>query len=276
MEPHLLVVLATLVYGFIGVLVHQLNGFDLFSLAFLRLSFAALALFFAGVYFKKLRVSRNLLANAFVGLTLAIGLPSYFQALRLTTVSTCLVVEYVAPAFAALLSLVFLKENLDRNKTLALALAFLGVLTIGYFQGISLNGGVLYALVTAVCYGSSIFAQRVVGKSGEDPINATLWQSISAVALLSLVTLPSLQLPSSPFQWFILAVLGAVCFALPFGLINAALSKLSSATVGSLLYLEIFFGTLFAWAFLGEVPPVATIVGGVMILSSAYLVSGEK
>jgi drug/metabolite transporter (DMT)-like permease len=66
---------------------------------------------------------------------------------------------------------------------------------------------------------------------------------------------------------------GIFCTALAFLLYSIGLKQLGATMSSVILLIEIVFGILFAIVLLGEVPTVATAVGGALILLSVIVIS---
>jgi drug/metabolite transporter (DMT)-like permease len=268
--------LATLLWGFIGLFPRFVASVDVFSFAFYNKLFAALFLLVFSVFWLrknplKTRNPKSLFAAGFFTCLVAVSL---VNAYRDTQISTATVLFYAGPIFASLLSLVFLGEKLSVRKISALLLAFCGVLAISGLS-FSLSQGVLYALLAGVFYGFQIFFQRKIGKNGEEDSAVTsLWQN-GVVAILLLPFALQNPVPSSN-SLFLLAIDGVFCFGFSFILFNEALKRASAATVGSLAYLEVVFATLTALLFLGESPSPQTVLGGALVIAAAVLISKEK
>jgi RarD protein len=275
-EPHLLVLLTALLWGFIPVIFRFLGEMSSELIVFYRLFFAAFSLFLAVVWLKKDFINpvskKRLIA---LGALNAVTVFAYVQAVKLGSVSTAIVLQYTAPAIGAVLAMVFLKESLSFKKILSLALAFSGVALIALSQGgFSLDSSFSYGLLSGLSYGVSILIARKVGKTSEEPMIAGLWQ-VAIGAILFAPNALSHQLPGI-FDLLMLFSLGSLCMALPLFLVYNAVKKLSAATLGSLLYAEVLFATLLAWLFLGEVPSAATVAGGILVLGGTVIAAREK
>jgi drug/metabolite transporter (DMT)-like permease len=66
---------------------------------------------------------------------------------------------------------------------------------------------------------------------------------------------------------------GVFCTALAFVLYSVGLKQLGATMSSVILLIEIVFGILFAVLLLGEMPTMATAVGGAMILLSVIVIS---
>jgi len=87
-------------------------------------------------------------------------------------------------------------------------------------------------------------------------------------ALGALVGLPaSTPSSASPQDWVYLVALGLFLVPVAFGLICTGPRYIPAAEVALLLLLETVLGALFVWMAVGEVPSLATVVGGVVLIA---------
>lgn len=99
-----------------------------------------------------------LIINVLIGLVFVIGLICFNEGLRVGNPS---VVGTISASFAAVvvvLSIIFLKEQINFNQILAIILIFLGVILSGFDFNLKkdkskLSKGIIYALITMVAWG---------------------------------------------------------------------------------------------------------------------------
>ena len=89
-------------------------------------------------------------------------------------------------------------------------------------------------------------------------------QSFAALMLLPAMFL--LKFNWSHFDVSIVIGIGVICTALAYTLFVKAQKNLDAQTVGIISGLEIAYGIIFAFLFLGEVPSFREIIGGIIIL----------
>ena len=68
-------------------------------------------------------------------------------------------------------------------------------------------------------------------------------------------------------------MIGLVCTAIAHSLYVAAQKKVKAQTAGIISGMETVYGILFAMIFLGEVPGIREVIGGIIILCVAVLSS---
>lgn len=197
-----------------------------------------------------------------VALGFACTMVLFVLAVLNTRVANVVVILTAAPLFAALLSGLFLREWVPVRTWLAILVCIAGIGVV--FSGsVGLGGlpGDIFALMAAFMLASNLTLLRryphvdrlaVVAGGG-------MLAGLAALPFASPATLESQSI-------LVLCVMGLVQMPLALALIGESTRYLPSAEVSLLLLLETVLGTLWVWVFLGEEPPPATLVGGVLVM----------
>lgn len=132
-----LIILAGIFWGSMGIFVRGLGnlaGFTSIQIVSLRLMVAAIT--FALILLRK-DVKGFKIALKDVPLFLGLGLGSvlfftacYFAAIQMMTLSVAAILLYTSPIWVMLMSLLFFRETMTKNKLLALAISFLGCILV--------------------------------------------------------------------------------------------------------------------------------------------------
>ncbi len=210
---------------------------------------------------------RQLVSWPALALVLAQGLGSLFYLLAIgqTTVANALLLYASSPFLAALMGYVFLGERISRFTFLCMLAVFAGVAVIG--SGSLGSGGRVWgdlsALANAVAAGAYYVILR---KAGPQSLIVAAAFGYFATALIAL---PFADFaPFTPTQWGLVTVNGALCLALGAAIQMIGPRHLPAAEVSMLTMIEIVGSPLLVWAFLGEAPPLQSLVGGAVILSA--------
>ncbi len=86
------------------------------------------------------------------------------------------------------------------------------------------------------------------------------------IAATALFFAPALLVTPADALW--LGLLGLIVLPVSFGLISLGPRYLPAPEVSLIVLLEAVIGPLWAWAFIGQIPTVTSLVGGVVIIAT--------
>ncbi len=184
-----------------------------------------------------------------------------------TSIANTFIILSGSPALAAVFSWLFLGEVTKRSTWFAIASVMIGIAVVvsGSFETGNWLGDAL-----------AVFAVTCLS------LNQTLlrrYQDVSRMAsvgfggLFLAIVMFFLAAPStfSVGTWVIMAVMGL--FTAPFGRVmsQVATRYITAPEVGLILMIEAVFAPLWGFGFFGEIPPVASLIGGMIILGTILL-----
>ncbi len=273
------VLLAGSLFATSGVLIkHLVQGYGLqpLTVVAVRTALAALMLFgFLGVRDRKLlRIrARDIPFFLLFGLVcMALLQASWAYAVSLIDVGVAVVLNYTAPAWAALFAWPLLGERINRQKGIALLLTTTGVALIVHIfdaQFLSLNVvGLLWGLASGVLYGLySIFIRRALKRY-------SFWTIITYAFAAGALFLLATQSPSRMVSAFAqpgaalwLVILALVPTLAGHTLFASGLRFLEATVATILATIEPVMATLWAALFLGESLTWPQIVGGALVIA---------
>jgi drug/metabolite transporter (DMT)-like permease len=176
----------------------------------------------------------------------------------------------IGPVLIAVFAGLLLGEGFPRWLVVGLAVAFCGVLLIGFATrdaGADLVG-VALCVVAAVTYAGGVVAQKPLLRR-----LPALQVTFTACAMGAVCCLPwsgalVSDLAAAPGSSIAgMVYLGAVPTALAFSTWAYALSRMDAGRLGATTYLVPPIVVLLGWLLLDEVPPALAVVGGVVCLS---------
>jgi len=264
----LLMLLVTLMWSSAGVVTRHLDSARGFEITFWRSAFNALALVLI-LGFMRGRVLLSSLKGRAVwasGTCWAVMFTAFMVALSLTTVANVLVTMSLSPLFTAVFAWLFLKQPVPGRTCLAIAVAAAG---IAWMFGGQLGGpllGVVVALGVPLAAATNWCLLQRVGQGsggGADMLPAVLIGALISMA----VTLPlAWPLQAGAHDLGLLACLGVFQLAIPCLLAVRLARELPSHEIALLGQAETLLGVLWAWAFAGEHPGSAALIGGSLVL----------
>ena len=278
----ILIIIAGLFWGSMGIFVRHLNdlGFSSIQVACLRLTTAGIL--FALILLIKDRKGFKI-ALRDIPLFLALGLVSilfftccYFTAIRLMTMSTAAILLYTSPIWVMVLAIIFLKEKFTIQKLIALILAFAGCVLVSGFGGKVTVVGILVGLGSGLGYGLySIFGTFALKKYS--PYTVTCYTfliaglgSIFVANPVDLVSKIS-AIENKPSLFGFVLLTAVVTAVIPFLLYTLGLNMTTAGKAAVLATVEPAAATLFGFFVMKEtVGPVA--IAGILLVFAAIIV----
>jgi drug/metabolite transporter (DMT)-like permease len=252
------VFLAALLWSLGGVFIKFLDLHPL-TIVFYRSFFASLAF----LPFVR-RAGRLVSVPIFVSvISYSAAITAFVAANKLTTAANAIVLQYTAPLFVFLYSRLVLSQRITKPYAIALAVSMAGVAVISFGTvGDPQMAGVLLALASGVFF--AIYMVNLPNMNETSPVYLT-WLNNFVCALILLLLVKS-RLAVSMKEGFTLFIMGAVQLALPYYFFSKGVLTLSLQEAALIALIEPVLNPLWVALAIGEIPSLATLAGGGMIL----------
>ncbi len=207
------------------------------------------------------------LTGLFVAALFCFNTLTFIAAVEYTRIANVLVILATAPFFAALLSLIFLKEPVPPRTWAAIVAALLGVaLIMAESLGRGALIGDLLALATAFALGLKITIFRA-----NSAINMIPAMAFSGIILgtLSLPFAAPLAVESEQIFWA--AVMGLCVVAPATALVTTGPRYIPAPEASLIIVLETVLGPLWVWLVIKEQPAPLALVGGAVVVATLVL-----
>ncbi len=289
----LLIIAATLVWGGTSPIMKlALSQVPIFSLAFIRMFFAALILGLI-VYLPRRQAGNKLhiqkqdyktfLYSALTGVTLNLSL--FFIALKLTEAILASVLVASVPIFTVLAASYFLKEKITAKLIASSAVALTGVVIIvgiptNHFSFLALVGNILLLLSSLVWVAHEIIAKKLL-KVYSPEIVTFYTMAIGAATFLPFALLELVNKPGWIFNlsfWGIFGILYGVFLASLFAYWawQKGLSKLPAGQASFFFYLDPISGATLSIILLGEKLTTPLIIGSIFITIAIFIAETHR
>jgi|SRR5579862_1509963 len=209
--------------------------------------------------------TRRVGAHLARGLSQSISQAALLIAFSLMPLAGAVAINFSAPLFAALVSIVWLKERAGFVRGGALVIGFLGVLIVTNPGANSLTLGALFALVNAVMYGSVTVAVRGMART-ESANTLVIWQLTVLAFFHSFLLVFGWRWPTP--------VDAAMLFGT--GFVNAigqwfwtkSLHLAPAAAVTPFYYLMLVWALVIGFAVWGDVPTASLLAGSAIVVTT--------
>jgi drug/metabolite transporter (DMT)-like permease len=204
------------------------------------------------------------------GAFLALHFASWIASLELTSVASSVVLVQTAPVFVAVGSWLLLREPPSARTVAGIGLAIAGGVAISAGDLLRSRTGLsgdLLAVCGAVAVSGYLMIGRAVRKGCSLPAYVAVVYGVAAVILVAMAAVAGqAMLGWSGRAYALMVVLGLVPQLVGHSSFNWLLAHLPATLVSTLPLLEPIGASLLAFALLGEGVPIATALGGAVVL----------
>lgn len=258
--------LSTFFFALMNAVIKELNYYSSFQLVFFR-SIGSLAL--TTLYLKVKNISfwgkkMNLLI--YRGLAGVISMTLFFTSVQYISVGSAVTLRYLAPLFAAVLVVIFLKEKIFPLQWLFFIIAFFGVVLIkGFDSSVSFFG---VSLAIGAAFFSSI-VYILISKIGhqDHPVIVVHYFMLIATLVGGIGSLFNWTIPLRLMDWVLLFSLGILGY---FGQLymTKAFQFGQAYMVAPFKYVEVIFTLSLGFFYFHEVYTLFSLLGTALVIIS--------
>jgi drug/metabolite transporter (DMT)-like permease len=207
------------------------------------------------------------------GLSQAISQTFTVLAFSLMPLAGAVAINFSAPLFAALISVLWLKERAGAARWGTLLAGFVGVLIVVKPGADSFQLGALFALANAIMYGSVTVAVRGMSKT-ESANTLLMWQMVTLAVFHSFLLVFGFRWPTP--QHAGLLVSSGVANAAAQYLWTKALHAAPATAVSPFYYFLLVWSLVLGFVVWGDVPTMSLLIGsGIVVASGLFLLYYE-
>ena len=276
------IIIAGILWGTSGIFVHFLQpyGFSSLQMTAVRglISFIGMAIY-AFISDKKLFKIKpfDLLFFIPIGATLFFTAYLYYTAMTMTSVSTAVVLMYMAPVYVMVFSVLFLGEKFSKVKLISLFAMLIGCcLVSGIIGGIAFNvWGIVFGFLSGISYATYNIVTKVALKRERNAVSITVYSFlVMAIIAMSVAKPADIVRKAALNPWPsipLLIGLGITTFVIPYFLYTLSMRDLPAGTASALGIIEPMAATVFSVLFLDEKLSWLHSIGIILILAAVFM-----
>lgn len=261
-------IISTLAFACMNGVVKHLTHINAFQIVFFR-SISSLIFTFWVLKKHKIPVLGNnkklLILRGLVGVT---SMSFFFMSTKYLPIGTAVSLRYMAPIFATIFAVIWLKERVKSIQWLLFVVAFTGVIILKGFDTNLSTHGLVIIFISAITSGLVYVIISKIGKEDHPVVIVNYFMVISTIVGGSIAIFNWIQ--PVGIEWLMLLSLGL------FGYIGQiymtkAFQIASTNQVAPLKYLEVIFTLLFGVFIFSEIYTLWSLLGIVMIIVALIL-----
>ncbi|RIA09690.1 EamA domain-containing membrane protein RarD [Flavobacteriaceae bacterium MAR_2010_72] len=261
-------IFSTLAFACMNVTVKYLSEISAFQIVFFR-SISSLVFTFGFLLKNNIPIlgnKRKLLV--FRGIAGVTSMTFFFMSIKYLPVATAVSLRYIAPIFAAVFAVLFLKERIKPLQWLFFIMAFSGVVVLKGFDTQIDSYGLLLVLIAAVFSGLVYTLINKIG-TADHPVVVVNYFMVIATMVGGTLSIFNWKTPEGA-EWLFLISLGVFGY---FGQLYMTKAFQNAATnqVAPLKYIEVIFTLMFGLLWFDEIYTIWSLIGITLIITGLVL-----
>lgn len=258
----LLIMFTAILWSFAGLLI-KFIPWDAMTIVGMRSAIATLVMM---IYMRRVHItfSRPVILGA---LSMSATTILFVFANKLTTAANAIVLQYTAPIFVVLISIIFFKKRaraLDIISTLVV-FAGMGLFFFDHLKADAMLGNIL-ACVSGITFAGVFLMNKAPGAKPEESV--LLGHLINTAAGLPFA---ATHITFEPAAWGAIALLGIFQLGLAYVLFTIGIKRTPPITASLIATLEPLLNPIWVLLNTGEAPGIWALIGGVIVIVTVVI-----
>lgn len=272
-----------------SIFIAKLDQVPAIVIAFYRMAIATALLLPAALVFKRRELAaftrRDLGLLALGGICLAVHFGAWITSLKYIPIATSVVLVNSHPLFVVIASYLFLGEKPNARSLAGTLVGLIGMLVISrdafMTAGQNESGHMLLGDLLAVVGALAVVGYFIVGRKARARISllgyATPLYAVCSVFLLLWALIARARLaPYSGREWAYFILLAVLPTIFGHTVFNWALRHVRASVISLAFLGEPVVAGILAFVIFGQRPPLATYLGGALVLAGIYLTTSAR
>jgi drug/metabolite transporter (DMT)-like permease len=219
----------------------------------------------------KISFSKSTILSA-ISLTLTTTL--FMLANKLTTSANAIVLQYSAPVFILIFSVIFEKIKPSYKDLVAVAFTLFGI-SLFFIDRLQTGNwfGDFIGVLSGVSFAGVFFANKL---PNANPMDASLLGNLFSIFLVPFLFFDQNFLTFSPMNWSVILLMGTFQLGIPYILFSLGIKKTKAVKSSIIATIEPILNPIWVFLFIGELPGILSLIGGSIVLLTIAIYNVTK
>lgn len=258
-DGSLYIFVAAVMWSF-GGLAAKVLTWNAFSIACIRglIAFVVILIYRGRT---KISFSKSTILSA-ISLTLTTTL--FMLANKLTTSANAIVLQYSAPVFILIFSVIFEKIKPSYKDLVAVAFTLFGI-SLFFIDRLQTGNwfGDFIGVLSGVSFAGVFFANKL---PNANPMDASLLGNLFSILLIPFLFFDQNFLIFNPMNWSVILLMGTFQLGIPYILFSLGIKKTNAVKSSIIATIEPILNPIWVFLFIGELPGILSLIGGSIVL----------
>lgn len=221
----------------------------------------------------QLKCKKDYAVAVLTGIVLAVHWTSFFKSIQVSSVAIGTITFSTFPLFLTFMEPLVFHEQIRLKNIIGAVVLLIGVIiTIPEFSlENQVTMGIIWGMISSFTYAVMTLSNRYLSRTYAGRTICLYEQATVALVLLPVLFLVDVKWRMQDVIG--VAFIGFICTAFAHSLYVSAQKGVKAQTAGMISGMETVYGIFYAFFFLGEIPAVREITGGIIILGVSLLFS---